>query len=159
MIWEVLLCKLSRFNSMILGVQLQWKNFSGFLKLPFEIFAIAAPRSDFSCCWVLSGGFHRLDKVGIIFLLYGNVRTRKCVCCVHICHIKTYQVFVHVLAHDWPKASHNQIFSTSNWEPSGNISWAFFFFFYLIWIFTLLLRYITCNINITDISYDLALLY
>ena len=60
------------------------KNFSGFLKLPFEIFAIAAPRSDFSCCWVLSGGFHRLDKVGIIFLLYGNVRTGKCVSVVYI---------------------------------------------------------------------------
>ena len=60
------------------------KDFSGFLKLPSEIFVLAAPRSDFSCCWVLSGGFHRLDKVGIIFLLYGNVRTRKCVSVVYI---------------------------------------------------------------------------
>ena len=32
------------------GSSVAMKNFSGFLKLPFEIFAIAAPRSDFSCC-------------------------------------------------------------------------------------------------------------
>lgn len=135
------------------------KNFSGFLKLPFEIFAIAAPRSDFSCCWVLSGGFHRLDKVGIIFLLYGNVRTGKCVSVVYIFatlkHIKYLYMYLpmidlrhHIIKYSPPQTGNHLV-----------IFHEFFFFFFLIWMYTLLFTYITCNINITDISYDLALLY
>ena len=123
------------------------KDFSGFLKLPSEIFVLAAPRSDFSCCWVLSGGFHRLDKVGIIFLLYGNVRTRKCVSVVYIFatlkHIKYLYLPMIDLRHHMIKYSPPQ---------TGNHLVIFheLFFFFLIWMYTLLFTYITCNINITD---------
>ena len=98
-------------------------------ELPFEIFVIAAPRSDFSCCWVLSGGFHRLDKVGIIFLLYGNVRTRKCVSVVYIFatlkHIKYLYLPMIDLRHHMIKYSPPQ---TGNHRVIFHELFFFFFF-------------------------------